>query len=251
MFAVSSPQRASAVGRAFAVIGGLLFAGSLAYFLIRYRDFGEAIGSWTSQGWAAVAADVLLFTLFALHHSVFARTGIKALITARISEALERTTYVWLSSLLFVLTLWAWVPVPGTLWHVEGLGAWLLHAGFAGGLVLTAIAASALDPLELSGIRQAWNVGHPSRGAADRGHDRALSTTGAYGLVRHPIYLGWALIVWSVPVMTGTRLVFAAVSTLYLVVAIPLEERQMRRTMGQPYADYARTVRWRMMPGIY
>jgi hypothetical protein len=240
---VASPQRASAGGRAFAVIGGILFAGSLAYFLIRYRDFGEAIGPWTSPGWRAVAIDVLLFTLFALHHSVFARTGIKALINARISEPLERTTYVWLSSLLFVLTLWAWVPVPGTLWHVEGLGAWLLRAGFAGGLVLTAIAASALDPLELSGVRQAF--GWPSRDA------RPLSTTGAYGLVRHPIYLGWVLIVWSVPAMTGTRLVFAAVSTFYLVVAIPLEERQMRRTMGQPYEDYARTVRWRMLPGVY
>jgi protein-S-isoprenylcysteine O-methyltransferase Ste14 len=81
--------------------------------------------------------------------------------------------------------------------------------------------------------------------------DKALSTTGAYGLVRHPIYLGWALIVWSVPAMTGTRLVFAAVSTLYLVVAIPFEERQMRRTMGRPYDDYARAVRWRMLPGVY
>jgi protein-S-isoprenylcysteine O-methyltransferase Ste14 len=51
--------------------------------------------------------------------------------------------------------------------------------------------------------------------------------------------------------MTGTRLVFAAVSTLYLVVAIPFEERQMRRTMGRPYDDYARAVRWRMLPGVY
>ena len=51
--------------------------------------------------------------------------------------------------------------------------------------------------------------------------------------------------------MTGTRLVFAAVSTLYLVVAIPFEERQMRRTMGSTYDDYSGVVRWRMLPGIY
>jgi protein-S-isoprenylcysteine O-methyltransferase Ste14 len=238
-----SHQRASAAGRAFAVIGGLLFAGSLWYFIVQYHDFGAISGPWTAEGWAAVAFDVALFTVFALHHSVFARTGIKALISAWVSPPLERAAYVWVASLLFVLTLWAWTPVPGMLWHATGAGAWLLHAGFAAGLVLTGVAASALDPLELSGVRQAFGL--PPR------DDQALSTTGAYGLVRHPIYLGWALIVWSVPAMTGTRLVFAAVSTLYLVVAIPFEERQMRRTMGRPYDDYARAVRWRMLPGVY
>ena len=244
-----SHQRASAAGRAFAMIGGLLFAGSLWYFLVRYHDFGAMSGPWTTEGWAAVAIDVALFTTFALHHSVFARTGIKARISARVSDALERTTYVWLATLLFVFTLWAWKPVPGMLWNVAGPGVWLLYAGFAAGLVLTGLAAYALDPLELSGVRQAWYGGD---GASRAGKPAdALSTTGAYGLVRHPIYLGWVLIVWSVPAMTGTRLVFAAVSTLYLVVAIPFEERQMRRTMGQAYTDYARIVRWRMLPGVY
>lgn len=240
---MTSPERASAGGRAFAVIGALLFGVSLAYFLVRYRAFGQPSGPWTAAGWSAVAIDVGLFTLFALHHSVFARTGIKAVISSRVSEALERTSYVWLASLLFLLTLWAWRPVPGMLWHAADAWAWLLHAGFDAGLVLTALGASALNPLELSGVRQAF--GWTAR------QDRALSTSGAYGMVRHPIYLGWVLIVWSVPAMTGTRLVFAAVSTLYLVVAIPLEERQMRRTMGRPYDDYARTVRWRMLPGLY
>lgn len=241
-------MRASLGGRVFAVIGGLLFAGSLVYFLVRYQAFAEPAGPWTSAGWTGVAANVLLFTVFALHHSVFARTGIKAMITAWVPAPLERATYVWVATLLFVVTLWAWVPVAGTLWQVAGIGVWVLHAGYAGGLILTGLAASALDPLELSGIRQAWNAGRPAAGPAD-GFE--LSTTGAYGLVRHPIYLGWVLIAWSVPVMNGTRLVFAAVSTLYLVVAIPFEERQMRRTMGRPYAEYARAVRWRMLPGLY
>lgn len=241
---MASPQRASAGGRVFAIIGGLLFAASLAYFLIRYyMAFGQPSGAWTSAGWTAVVTDVALFSLFAMHHSVFARTGLKRLISSRISEPLERATYVWLASLLFILTLWAWVPVPGTLWNAAGLGAWILLAGCAAGLILTAVAASALDPLDLSGVRQAF--GRPIR------DDRTLSTTGAYRLVRHPIYLGWLLIVWCVPVMTGTRLVFAAISTLYLVVAIPLEERQMRQILGRPYDEYATTVRWRMLPGLY
>jgi hypothetical protein len=227
----------------FAVVGGLLFAASLAYFLIRYHAFGAASGRWTGQGWTVITIDAALFTIFALHHSVFARTGIKAQISARVSAPLERATYVWISSILFICILWAWQDVPGTVWNITGPGQWLFHAGTLAGLVLTALAAAALDPLELAGVRQAFGWASKT--------DRSLRTTGAYAIVRHPIYLGWILLVWSVPVMTGTRLVFAAVSTLYLIVAVPLEERAMRRALGQRYDDYARKIRWRMLPGIY
>jgi len=240
---VTPPLRAGLAGRCFALAGGLVFAASLGYFLLAYWQWGLLAGVWTRDAWGAVATNFLLFTLFALHHSVFARTGIKAAISTRVSAPLERSTYVWLASLLFLFTLWAWAPVPGLTWHVAGAGAWLLYLGWLAGLLLTAVASSALDPLDLAGIRQAF--GHAAPDAV------ALSTTGAYGLVRHPIYLGWVLLVWSVPVMTGTRLVFAAISTLYLVVAIPLEERQMRRTLGPAYDTYARIVRWRMLPGVY
>ncbi len=235
--------RAGLAGRCFALAGGLVFAASLAYFLFAYWQYGLVTGPWTTDGWTAVTANVALFTVFALHHSVFARTGIKAAISTRVSPPLERATYVWIASLLFLFTLWAWAPVSGLTWQVTGAAAWLLYAGWLAGLLLTAVASSALDPLDLAGVRQVF--GHAPPG------DMTLSTTGAYGLVRHPIYLGWVLLVWSVPIMTGTRLVFAAISTLYLVVAIPLEERQMRRTLGPAYDTYARAVRWRMIPGVY
>jgi protein-S-isoprenylcysteine O-methyltransferase Ste14 len=240
---VTPPSRAGLAGRGFALAGGLVFAASLAYFLYAYWQYGRTTGPWTNDGWTAVVTNAGMFTVFALHHSVFARTGIKAAISARVSPPLERATYVWIASLLFLFTLWAWAPVPGLTWRVTGVAAWLLYLGWLAGFLLTAIASSALDPLDLAGVRQAF--GHAAPG------DVALSTTGAYGLVRHPIYLGWVLLVWSVPVMTGTRLVFAAISTLYLVVAIPLEERQMRRTLGAAYDTYARAVRWRMIPGVY
>lgn len=78
-----------------------------------------------------------------------------------------------------------------------------------------------------------------------------FKTTGPYGLVRHPIYLGWFLMVFGVPVMTGTRLVFAIVSCAYLLIAIPLEERTLQRTTGGRYEDYMRLVRWKLVPGVY
>ena len=69
--------------------------------------------------------------------------------------------------------------------------------------------------------------------------------------MRHPVYFGWVLMVWPAPAMTGTRLVFAIISTLYLALAIPLEERSLRSQFGPAYSAYAAKVRWKMVPGIY
>ena len=78
-----------------------------------------------------------------------------------------------------------------------------------------------------------------------------LVTSGPFAIVRHPIYLAWVLMVFATPVMTTSRLVFAAISTLYLIAAIPFEERSLRQTFGESYIRYMRDVRWRMIPFIY
>jgi protein-S-isoprenylcysteine O-methyltransferase Ste14 len=57
--------------------------------------------------------------------------------------------------------------------------------------------------------------------------------------------------VWPSPVLTGSRALFAAVTTAYLVLAVPMEERTLRRTFGRAYDAYARAVRWRMLPFVY
>ena len=78
-----------------------------------------------------------------------------------------------------------------------------------------------------------------------------LQHTGPYGVVRHPIYFGWLLIVWAAPTMTPSHLLFAAVSTAYLIIATEYEERSLRETFGAAYGEYARRVRRKMIPGIY
>ena len=69
--------------------------------------------------------------------------------------------------------------------------------------------------------------------------------------VRHPIYLGWVLMVFATPVMTTTRLSFAVVSTLYLIAAIPLEERLLIENFGDKYRAYQRQMRWRLLPFVW
>ena len=189
-------------------------------------------------GWPAFAFDAVLITIFALHHSVFARDAVKTRVLSVVPEPLLRSVYVWIASALLVLVCAIWRPVGGEIYRAQGVLAVALAAIQVAGLWLTVKGTGRLDPLELAGIRPARQV-------------EGLQVTGPYRWVRHPLYLGWALMVFGAAHMTGDRLAFAALTTLYLVVAIPLEERSLRRSFGDDYVRYTRDVRWRMLPFIY
>ena len=106
---------------------------------------------------------------------------------------------------------------------------------------MTFAASRLIDPLDLAGVRQATRTVRES----------ALEVSGPYHLVRHPIYLGWLLIVFGAPDMTWTRVEFALVSSAYLVLAVPFEERSLVATFGESYRAYQRSVRWRIVPGVW
>jgi protein-S-isoprenylcysteine O-methyltransferase Ste14 len=228
----------------FAVMGGLTFVVSLAYGAWAYAvAFAMPARPSTLNALGAVAANALLFGGFALHHSLFARTGVKRLVSTVVSPRLERSVYVWTASVLFILVCAWWLPVPGVAWQVDWPWAAALAALQLAGVAIALRASAQLDVLSLAGVRQTWT---DTAGAAPE-----LIRTGLYGLVRHPIYFGWVLMVWPTPRMTGTRLAFAVLSTLYLALAVPFEERSLRREFGPLYERYCQQVRWRMVPGLY
>jgi protein-S-isoprenylcysteine O-methyltransferase Ste14 len=216
-----------------------MFLASLLHFAWRYFVTFGAIAP-DGAGWDAVAVNIGLFTLFAMHHSLLARTRAKAWINERVSAEHERTLYVWVASLLFLGVAFFWRPVSGVLWNFHGPAAWLLFAGQLTGVGMTIWSAAALGLLELSGIRPPKSVGPDD-----------LRSDGPYGVVRHPIYFAWLLLVWPVPFMNGTRLTFAAISTLYLAIAVPFEERSLVKHFGPAYKTYQAKVRWRMLPFVY
>ena len=57
--------------------------------------------------------------------------------------------------------------------------------------------------------------------------------------------------VFGAPAMTINRFVFAVITSLYLVVAIPWEETSLISTFGERYRTYQAQVRWRLIPGIW
>jgi methanethiol S-methyltransferase len=221
--------------RAFVWTGGAVFVAALAdcawWYLVplgRVRP---------GAGWPPVAWDAALMTIFALHHSLFARDSIKQQLGA-IPARLLRSVYVWIASLLLILVCALWQPIGTEFYDAAGVPAVTAAIVQLSGVLLIARAVSRIDPLELAGIR-------PSR------HSDTLQIDGPYRWVRHPLYLGWILAVFGAAHLTGDRLVFAVLTSIYLVVAVPFEERSLRRSFGDEYARYQRAVRWRIIPFLY
>ena len=222
--------------KVFAWMGGGLFVGALADCAYTYAvRWAVPVAG---DGLVSVGADAALLTVFALHHSLLARESAKALIERIVPKRLLRASYVWTASALLLMVLRLWRPVGATAYEASGAAAAALGLVQIAGALLIARSVAAIDPLELAGIR------------AGSGRD-GLQVSGPYRIVRHPLYLGWILVVFGAARMTGDRLSFAVMTTAYVLAAVPWEERALRSVFGAEYERYQETVRWRVLPFIY
>jgi protein-S-isoprenylcysteine O-methyltransferase Ste14 len=223
----------------FRWLGALVFLASLLTFALVY---GWLLGTPAAPNNHAVRdaiVNIAMFTVFALHHSIMARSGAKTWLAGRLPADLERSVYVWIASVLFLVVCWMWRPLPGVIWQAGGPGL-ALYAVQAFGVALTIAAARIVGVWELAGVKQ-----------PDPTRPIAFTADGPFAIARHPIYLGWVVMVFATPVMTTSRLLFAVISTLYIIAAIPLEERSLREAFPEQYGAYQKQMRWRLIPFIW
>jgi protein-S-isoprenylcysteine O-methyltransferase Ste14 len=219
----------------FVWAGGALFVAALAFCGYAYGVTWSHAAAFDAR---AAGIDAALFSVFALHHSLLARESAKRWLSRVVPEPMLRSVYVWVASLLLIgVCLW-WQPIGGEVVRHTGVLAVLHAAAQLAGVLIIALAVRIIDPLELAGIRR-----HSA--------PESLQITGPYRWVRHPVYSGWLLLTFGPAHMTGDRLLFAGISTIYLLIAMPFEERSLRKSLGQAYDDYKRRVRFRLIPYVY
>lgn len=183
---------------------------------------------------AAVLINIVLLGLFAIQHNVMARPWFKAWWTRFVPRHVERSTFVLFASLLLILLYWQWRPMPGVVWNVENaVGRFILQALFWLGWLTVLFSTFLINHFDLFGLRQVFlNL----RGRSYKPLE--FKASGLYKLVRHPLMLGFIVAFWATPTMTHGHLLFALVTTIWILISIQFEERDLINVHGKDYEVY-------------
>jgi methanethiol S-methyltransferase len=179
----------------------------------------------------------LLLGAFAIQHSVMARQGFKQVWTQVVLRHLECPTSVLAASLALVLLLWQWRPIPQLVWELHGAAATVLSVTFWLGWVLLLASTFLINDFELFGLKQIWTYF-----AQKEYKEATFRTPGLYKIVRHPLYLGFVIAFWSAPEIPLGHLIFSIAYTVYILLGIYFEERDLIKAHGQAYRSYRERV---------
>lgn len=229
---------------AFALLWGLvnhsLFAGAIVAMLLALYG-GLRIGLGRLEGAAAFAANALLLLQFPLLHSWMltgrGRRALSRLAPRELGRDLVPTTFAALAAVQLLATFLLWSPGEVVLYEASGAALWLWRAAFAASWLFL---IQALRDARLS--VQTGSIGWTSvlRGRSPQYGD--FPTHGLFRACRQPVYLGFALTLWTGPVLTLDRLALALVWSAYCALGPLLKERRYLAWFGERYANYRRTV---------
>jgi protein-S-isoprenylcysteine O-methyltransferase Ste14 len=183
--------------------------------------------------------DLVLLAAFGVQHSLMARRGFKRWWSRVVPPVVERSTYLVASCAALGLLFALWMPIDTPIvWAVGNpIGRIALWVLFGLGWFVAAVSTCLIDHFSLFGLRQVF--ARPTRDAPPE--DRRLTPL-FYRYVRHPLYAGMLLGLWSAPVMTAGHLLFAAGLGVYILIGIAFEERDLLQRFGDGYRRYRQEV---------
>lgn len=187
----------------------------------------------------ALLVNALVLSLFVIQHSIMARPAFKKWFTRFISPAIERSTFVLLTSLILLLIFWQWQPVTTVVWNVENETFALILTGvFFFGWLVVFLSTFMINHFELFGLKQIFDN---LKNRQPQSH--VLQVNFFYKIVRHPIMLGFIIAFWATPLMTVGHLIFTLGTTIYIIIAVKyLEEKDLRNYIGKEYEEYQKKV---------
>jgi len=193
----------------------------------------------------AILVNLGILTVFAVQHFIMARPWFKARWIRIVPVTIERSTFVFVTTLLVMLLVWQWRPMPEMIWEITNpLGHYGLWALWAIGWVIMLYSTFLIDHFDLFGLRQVYL------------HARGIAYTpvqfkmrSLYRHVRHPMMVGFIIAFWATPTMSAGHLLLAIATTGMILVGTQLEERDLLRAHAGAYLDYRRRVPM-LIPGF-
>jgi len=216
----------------------IAFVGNITEFMGIALPVNRTIdGPVSYSGMEAYLINFGLLALFGVQHSIMARQGFKKKIKAIVGDKMERPTYVLASNLLLILLYWQWRPITDVVWAFDGIWATLMWLGFAAGWGLILLSTFLIDHFELFGLKQALYQLKDK----DMGNYKFVTPL-LYKLIRHPLYFGFLMALWFIPVMTMGHIFLSVVWTIYIFIATSYEEKDLAAVFGKKYSDYQKTT---------
>jgi protein-S-isoprenylcysteine O-methyltransferase Ste14 len=186
----------------------------------------------------AVLINLGLLSLFALQHSIMARPAFKKWFVQIIDPAMERSTYILLSSLILLFMYWKWQPMTTIVWETENVVSLIVMTIFFMGWIIVFLSTFMINHFELFGLTHIYQNFKNKSITSPK-----FQVNWFYKLVRHPLMLGFIIAFWAAPTMTYGRLLFAVVTTAYILIAVKfLEEKDLKKILGKDYEAYQKRV---------
>lgn len=224
----------------------LFGAAVLSMILAMFFGMSESLGNLASP-WSYIANAALILQFPLTHSFLLGARGSRILSRLAPGEhgrTLSTTTYATIASVQLLLLFALWTPSGVTWWRAEGAVFWLICAAYAMSWLLL-IKASYDAGAEV----QSGALGWMSLMQKIKPVFPDMPTNGLFRYIRQPIYLSFALTLWTVPVWTPDQLALAVSLTAYCLLAPRRKERRFEVRYGARFETYRRRTPY-MIPGL-
>lgn len=210
-----------------------------AMIVAMFFGMSESLGR-LQKPWSFLANAFLIAQFPLIHSLLLSARGSKLLkwfAPAKYATTLSTTTFAIIASIQLIVLFALWTPSGVVWWRAEGLVFYVFCTLYASSWLLL-IKASYDAGAEV----QSGALGWMSMAQDKRPVFPGMPTAGLFRHIRQPIYVSFALTLWTVPVWTPDQLALAVLLTAYCLLAPKLKEARFEMRYGDSFQNYKNNV---------